>query len=121
MLSMFNMYRLQCFISFQVIFCFSRVLTAQGCYEDKDFDQNFYDVEFVGNFDGDTITVNIPNIHPFFARKMSIRINGIDTAELHTGNKAGCERQVAVLAKEYLNYLLSNSNQIDLLNVEKGK
>ena len=48
----------------------------------KHDDTTFRCVEYVRNYDGDTITVNIPNTPPIIGIKMPIRISGIDTPEI---------------------------------------
>ena len=39
---------------------------------------DFNDVQYIRAYDGDTITVTIPNIHPFFGKHISIRVLGRD-------------------------------------------
>ena len=43
---------------------------------------NFSGVEYVRNYDGDTMTVNIPGVHPLFENEIGIRVRGIDTLEI---------------------------------------
>ena len=44
---------------------------------------------YVRNYDGDTITFNLPGLHPIISEKISIRVNGIDTPEI----KGKCEKE----------------------------
>ncbi len=44
---------------------------------------------YVRNYDGDTITFNLPGLHPIIGQKISIRVNGIDTPEI----KGKCEQE----------------------------
>ena len=37
---------------------------------------------YVQNYDGDTVTFNLPGLHPIIGEKISIRVNGIDTPEI---------------------------------------
>ena len=37
---------------------------------------------YVRNYDGDTVTFNLPSLHPIIGEKISIRVNGIDTLEI---------------------------------------
>lgn len=79
----------------------------------------FTNVEYVKNYDGDTITVNIKNIHPLIGQEISIRIANIDTPEM----KGGCEKSRA-MAKEgqvVVQNLLTGAKKIDLMNCERGK
>jgi len=47
---------------------------------------------YVRNYDGDTITFNLPGLHPIIGEKISIRVNGIDTPEI----KGKCEKEKRV-------------------------
>ena len=44
---------------------------------------------YLRNYDGDTITFNLPSLHPIIGEKISIRVNGIDTPEI----KGKCEKE----------------------------
>ena len=44
---------------------------------------------YVRNYDGDTITFNLQNLHPIIGEKISVRVNGIDTPEI----KGSCEKE----------------------------
>ena len=81
--------------------------------------QEFRCVEFVGNYDGDTITVNIPNVHHLISSHMRVRLQGVDTPEIK--GKSLCERKKAVQAKELVANLLKTARQIHLKNIKKGK
>ena len=49
-------------------------------------------VEYVSNYDGDTLTVTIPGHHQLFGLLVSVRLNGIDTPERRTHNT--CEKNL---------------------------
>jgi endonuclease YncB( thermonuclease family) len=54
--------------------------------------QKFGDYEgaiYVRNYDGDTITFNLPNLHPIIGKNIRIRLNGIDTPEI----KGICDKE----------------------------
>lgn len=76
-------------------------------------------VKYIGNYDGDTITVSIPNVHPLLGEKISVRIAGVDTAEIK--GKSKCEKQAALKAKELVSKVLSTSLHIELSNVRRDK
>lgn len=78
-------------------------------------------VEFVSNYDGDTITVSIPGQHELFGRLVSVRLNGIDTPEKRTRNV--CEKALSIIAQRYLRYriLKSKSGTIELRDIQRGK
>jgi len=61
--------------------------------------ENFYDVEYVRNYDGDTITVNINDVHPLLGDNINIRVRGIDTPEIR--GKCQYEKDLAYEAKYF--------------------
>lgn len=54
--------------------------------------------------DGDTFSVNIPNLPPVFGERIGVRLNGVDTPEINSKKK--CERVLAQKAKEYTKSLI---------------
>lgn len=74
---------------------------------------------YVRNYDGDTITFNLSGLHPIIGEKISIRVNGIDTPEI----KGKCEKEKydAQQARDMVTDILKDSEQITLMNMEKGK
>jgi micrococcal nuclease len=94
------------------------LLTATSSHSE----QNFGDYEgaiYVRNYDGDTITFNLPNLHPIIGEKISIRVNGIDTAEIR--GKCEKEKYTAKQAKDMVTEILKDAERIDLKNMERGK
>jgi len=94
--------------------CVSKQVTS--CDHGKDY---FVCVKYLRNYDGDTITVNIPNTHPLLGEKISIRVNGVDTPELRTKNP--CEKAKGFKAKELVQSIMQNAKNIELRNVSRGK
>ena len=82
-------------------------------------ENTFRCVEFVKNYDGDTVTFNIKNVHWLIGKEIPIRVYGIDTAEIRTKNK--CEGRSALLAKKMVNNFLRKASYIELRNVRRGK
>jgi micrococcal nuclease len=85
-------------------------------------EQSFGDYEravYVRNYDGDTITFNLPNLHPIIGKKISIRVNGIDTAEIR--GKCDKEKYNAKQAKDMVAEILKDAERIDLKNMRRGK
>ncbi len=74
---------------------------------------------YLRNYDGDTITFNLPGLHPIIGEKISIRVNGIDTPEM----RGGCakEKYDAQQAKEMVADILKDAERIDLKNMEREK
>ena len=84
--------------------------------------QMFGDYEgaiYVRNYDGDTITFNLPNLHPIIGKKIVVRVNGIDTPEIR--GKCDQEKYDAEQAKGMVENLLKDAERIDLKNLQRGK
>lgn len=81
--------------------------------------QDFKNVKFIRNYDGDTISVDIPGEGSFFGKEMPVRIYGIDTPEMGSHNP--CEKEKAILARDELNRLLTKALKINLNDVQKDK
>jgi micrococcal nuclease len=76
-------------------------------------------VSFVKNYDGDTITVNIPGQHPVFGNEISVRIKGIDTPEIRS--KSSCEKEKSRIAKRLVGERLEAAKSIHLKDVSRVK
>jgi micrococcal nuclease len=76
-------------------------------------------VVYVRNYDGDTITFNVPNFHPVIGHNIPIRVNGIDTPEMR--GKCKEEKTLAIKAKELVKTALMNAEKINLKNIKRGK
>ena len=84
--------------------------------------QMFGDYEgaiYVRNYDGDTITFNLPNLHPIIGKKIAVRVKGIDTPEIR--GKCDKEKYDAEQAKGIVEKLLKDAERIDLKNLQRGK
>ncbi len=80
---------------------------------------NFRCVKYVRNYDADTVTFNVTNVHPLIGEKINVRVNGVDTPEIRTKNR--CEKQKARNAKKLVANLFKNAKRIDLENIHRGK
>lgn len=76
-------------------------------------------VKYIKNYDGDTITFDIPGVHELLGKKIGVRVRDIDTAELKTKNP--CEKQVARISQKLVENLLKNAKRIDLANIGRDK
>lgn len=94
----------------------SNAITSKPCDHD---DATFRCVKYVKNYDADTITVEIPNVHPLLGKNIPVRVNGIDAPELK--GKTPCEKEAARNAQQLVESLLKNAKQIDLNNVGRDK
>lgn len=80
---------------------------------------NFSGVEYVRNYDGDTMTVNIPGVHPLFGNEIGIRVRGIDTLEIRV--KYPFEKQKVKETKTLIEGILNCANKITLHDIEREK
>ena len=81
---------------------------------------DFYDVEVTKVYDGDTITVNLPYVHPLLGEKIGVRIYGIDTPEIR--GKCAREKELAEIAKAEVKHVIAlSNNKVDLRNCSRGK
>ena len=74
---------------------------------------------YLQNYDGDTITFNLPGLHPILGEKIFVRVNGIDTPEI----KGKCEKEKydAQQARDMVADILKDAEKIDLKNMKRGK
>ena len=89
---------------------------SDSCVHDE---KNFRCVKYIKNYDADTVTFDVPNVHPLLGNKINIRVSGVDTPEIRTKNS--CEKEKARNAKRLVSNLLKNAKRIDLLNIKRGK
>lgn len=76
-------------------------------------------VKYIKNYDGDTITFKIPNVHPLIGENISVRIKGVDAPEIKTKNS--CEKAKGRIAKNLIENLLKKAKEINLKNVARDK
>lgn len=86
------------------------------CYHDEN---QFNCVEYVDNYDGDTISVNIPGVHQFFAERVPVRVYGVDAPERRTRDK--CEKVMAERAREFTQEFMLKGRFIELKNIQRDK
>jgi endonuclease YncB( thermonuclease family) len=76
-------------------------------------------VKYVKNYDADTVTFDIPNVHPLLGDHISIRVNGVDAPEIKSHDE--CEKHAARIARNLVENLLKRAQRIDLLNIGRDK
>ena len=81
--------------------------------------EDFNGVEYISNYDGDTVKISIPGIAPIFGEKISVRVRGIDTPEKY--GKKPCERELASSAQQFVESQLNTSNVINLVEPDREK
>ncbi len=89
---------------------------TEACAHDA---ATFRCVKFDHNYDGDTITFQIPDVHPIIGKNISVRVFGVDTPEIK--GKGPCEGDRAKEARELVKRLLSGAKRIDLANLQRDK
>lgn len=75
--------------------------------------------DVVSVYDGDTFKVNIKGWPDIIGKKISIRVNGINTPEIR--GKCDHEKALAKVAKQHTIDFLNSGNYIELRNIERGK
>ena len=94
----------------------STPLWAQDCIHDTN---SFKCVEYVKAYDADTLTFNIPHMHPLIGKEIKVRLSGVDTPEIKTTDI--CEKTKGLQAKKEVEKLLEKARRIDLENITRGK
>ena len=94
------------------------LLTATSSHSEQSFG-DYEGAIYVRNYDGDTITFDLPNLHPIIGNKIAIRVNGIDTPEIR--GKCDKEKYDAKQAKGMVEEFLKDAERIDLKNMGRGK
>jgi len=89
---------------------------GQECPHGSD---RFNCVKFVKNYDGDTLTVNVPGVHPFFGQGLKVRVLGIDTPEVK--GKGPCEKDWGRVARGLVEAELKHAKRVDLMVDYKHK
>lgn len=91
-------------------------LAKEACEHDA---TTFRCVKYLRNYDADTVTVEIPGVHPLLGEAISIRVAGIDTPEIKT--RDACEKSAGRTAQRLIESMLKNAKRVDLENVERDK
>jgi micrococcal nuclease len=94
------------------------ILVAQPAHSAE---KHYGDIQAVmeSNYDGDTITVNITDYPPLIGEHIAVRINGIDTPELH--GTTGALHDKAMQAKDIVTTTCPVGSVITLKNVGRDK
>lgn len=80
---------------------------------------DFCNVKYISNYDGDTIRFDLGENLPHIFRFIPLRLYGIDTPEIKTSNKA--EKKAALKAKKFVKSELTHAKTINLVNCAKDK
>lgn len=76
-------------------------------------------VEYVKNYDGDTITFNIKKVHPILGDEISVRVAGIDAPEIISTEP--CAARVAMNSQQEVQKIMRRASRLDLVGIQRGK
>ena len=76
-------------------------------------------VKVISVYDGDTFKVDIEGYPDIIGKKISVRVNGIDTPEIK--GKCDAEKMLAIKAKQLTERLLLNAKRVVLMEIKRGK
>ncbi len=100
------------------VFIFSIVLLFASSVYAKSFG-DYEGAIYLRNYDGDTITLNLPGLHPIIGEKIAIRVNGIDTPEIR--GTCAKEKYDAKQGRQMVADILKEAETITLRNMKRGK
>ena len=80
---------------------------------------NFENVKFIRNHDGDTFVFDLGQNLPEIFREMPLRLYGIDTPEVGTKNQ--CEKAKGLVVRDFARGELQTAKQINLVDCGKDK
>lgn len=104
------------FLAVCIMMMYSKICEADDC---KHTDNSFNCVKYVDNFDGDSVTFDIPDVPAYFGHNAHVRVYGIDTPEMTSKNT--CAKKVAIKARNEVRDILSKAKKISLTNIGKEK
>ena len=76
-------------------------------------------VQFVYNYDGDSIKFNVPGVHPLFGRRLRVRLRGVDAPEIRAVDR--CEKVLANKARVFVTRRLEVASRISLVSIGRSK
>lgn len=107
------------FILPSIFLLFLTLTVLCSCGNTETYYGNLYDVKYVTNYDGDTVTFNIPYLHSIVGDHINVRVAGVDTPEI----KGRClkEKVLAKQAQKEVQKILTHAHKISLNNIKRGK
>lgn len=118
MMPMFRKSFLAVFVLFNLTACSAQAVenADPACQHDR---TTFRCVKYLKNYDADTVTFDIHDVHPLLGSKISVRVLGVDTPEIK--GKLPCEKDAARASKRLVESLLKQAKRIDLKDVQRDK
>jgi endonuclease YncB( thermonuclease family) len=83
------------------------------------YSEDFTNVRYIKNYDGDTLIVDIPGVPDIFGKNISVRVYGIDTPEMK--GKCDKEKQLARESQLLVEKLLTDSSKVVIKNAQRDK
>ena len=102
-----------------VLLCACLMLPVFAQDFDRNVFNNFVNVKFIRNHDGDTFVFDLGNNLPDLFRTMPVRLYGIDTPEVGTKNLA--EKAAGIKARDFVTYEMKSAHKISLVECSKDK
>lgn len=87
------------------------------CAEVSDYGD--MEVKYRINYDGDTITVDIPSFPPIIGRSVNVRVQGVDCPEMMDPRKE--VHEIAVAAKDFTQKKLMGASKVTLKYMRRDK
>lgn len=82
-------------------------------------DTEFRCVDYVKAYDLDSITFNIPNVHPIIGKQMPVRVYGLDGPERKS--KSQCEKEFSQIASDFVRLELKRATVIHITELSRPK
>lgn len=99
-------------------FLFFSVFTVLASSDCTHGPGQFSCVKYLRNYDGDTMTFDLPGVHKIFGSKTKVRLQGVDTAEIKPkGKELPCEKEWARAAQRWVQEQLKSAKRIDLTKI----
>jgi endonuclease YncB( thermonuclease family) len=89
---------------------------GKSCAHDA---SSFNCVTFVDNYDANSLTINIDDVHPIIASKVKVDIKGVLTPSITSKNK--CEKQLAKDAKKFVKTFMKSAKEIRVTELERER
>ena len=94
----------------------SQAYAVKSCKHDN---MNFKCLEFITNHDSDSLTVNIPLVHPLIGSKIKFNLVNITSPSLRS--RIACEKNLAKEARYFVRETLKNAKYIEAKDVFRDR
>ncbi|GAB3476061.1 thermonuclease family protein [Marinomonas epiphytica] len=98
---------------------FRLLLLTLVLFSGQGYSQTILVDRIISVYDADTFRVDILNWPDIIGKNMSIRVNGVDAAEIR--GKCEGEKQLARQARDFTKHMLETADSIELRDIQRGK